>query len=419
MNPEENKIPDNLPTNDPSTPNDDLHAEGIDIVGSSMALDNEFMKPEAHSDTPKEEDTDQAPSAEPAVNLDEEKSIDEEKIPKNDPIIYSKRPIMPQMPSDEVPSPVPPPVPQKPTTPPPPPPKPAPKPVTEAHKESFKNDPSIKPLRTFKTDAEEAVRYSNVSKIDMVVAEQKKRDKTPIQYAEKKASPGLYIAFVLLIIVLLGGGWYFWFSSTQSNQTTTNSAPVFSGKTIIPYSKVGLVVIGEGDPISLISQKLVGDSAGIGNVYAVIPVDSASSASPSALSTVMANTHIPSRLLRSLSDEYMMGIYSYDVQSPFVILKDTFYQNAYSGMLDWENDLGSDLAPLIHIAHPNESPASIGTATWNDIVISNIDVRALRNGSGDTLLAYAFADKDTIVIAATENSLKYLLDRILQVRTIQ
>jgi hypothetical protein len=137
------------------------------------------------------------------------------------------------------------------------------------------------------------------------------------------------------------------------------------------------------------------------------------------ISDVVSGTHIPNRLLRSLASDYMIGSYEYDVQSPFIILKNTFFQNAFAGMLEWEGDMGADLSPLIEISDPTVSRAAAGAASFSDGVISNVNVRTLKDVSGKTLLAYAFADKDTIVITTNATALKYLLNQILQVRTIQ
>lgn len=399
--------------NDKNTPaqksNDDLGAEGIEIVGSSMALDNEYSQPEVHNvrtDGLEEE------SAESPVKEDS---------PVAAPAETREVPVMPARPP-EVPAPA---APKAPVAPPPPPttistpptainPVPAPNPI--------QNDPSIKPIRTFKSDAEEAVRRNNVSRVDIAVAEQKKKEKVaPTErVTDAKASPGLYIILVLLAIAILGGGWYYWFATSQKAASQGPAATV-TIKTPIPYAKAGIVVIGKdpvaSDPLALIGAKLKSNNPGLGNVYVIAPIESATSTAPVSTGALFGAAHVPARLLRSLSDDYMVGAYAYDVPGPFIIIRDTFYQNAFSGMLDWEKDMAADLLPLIRVAHESDTVAPSGV--FEDSVISNIDVRALRDASGDVVLAYAFPDKDTIVIATSENTLKYVLDRLLQVRTIQ
>jgi hypothetical protein len=287
-----------------------------------------------------------------------------------------------------------------------------------------KNDPSIKPLRTFKSDAEEAVRYQNVSTIDIAIAEQKKKERlkveAPVEHTEeKKSSAGLFMLIVLMLIVIMGGGWYYWFTSTQGKETERQTVPTIVVRTIIPYSKGSTIYLEpKSDPLSLISAKLSASNAGLGNIYALIPSTSATSTVWAPVTTVFSGTRMPSRLSRSLGPEYMIGLYTYDTSSPFVILKDTFFQNAFAGMLEWESDMRNDLLLLAQVAHPKEAIAAEGDK-FDDAVVSNIDARVLRNAAGEIILAYAFADKDTIVITTGTSTLKYLLDQLLTVKTVQ
>jgi len=283
------------------------------------------------------------------------------------------------------------------------------------------NDPSIKQIRTFKSDAEEAVKYQNVSAVDIAIAEQKKREKeTPIEYENSKTShAGIFIILALLVVIVLGGGWYYWFSSSQAI-SGIKKAPAIAIKTIIPYTKGSTITIdSESDPLTLIGSKLGQSNAGLGNVFALIPVANSTSTHPIGIETILRNTSAPNRLQRSLNSDYMVGAYTYDVQSPFVILTSTFFQNTFSGMLEWEKNLREDFLPLIQVSHGTETSTGVASEPFEDGLISNIDVRILRNPAGDIILLYAFADKDTLVITTTQNALKFILDRLLTVRTIQ
>ncbi|HEU5114416.1 MAG TPA: hypothetical protein VFT82_01465, partial [Candidatus Paceibacterota bacterium] len=405
-NPQNQNPPQNLPGTDST---DDLRAEGVDIVGTSMALDNEFSKPEMATfsdEGPSPERDIDAPSesGEPASGATASVPAPVAATPvpnkqKSDPIIYSRRPI--DMPITEQPV-----EPLQESTPVPPPPQPA-------------NDPSIKPIRTFKSDAEEAVRYSNVSKVDIAVAEQKKREASnPIEYVEeKKSSGGIYIILVLVVLLLGAGGWYYWFSSTGGSSTAEKPATVsISWKPIVTYAQGASIVIDpndtENDPFSLMALRMNTANPGVGNVFALIPIETATATSPEPVEEVFSQTHIPDRLARSLGGDYMIGMYSYNHQIPFIILKNTYFQNAFSGMLDWEKDMGGDLLPFIRFTYPGETETSLAP-NFEDAVVSNIDVRTLKDANGNIVLAYAFADKDTIVITTDEGGLKYLLDRLL------
>lgn len=366
-NPIPQKEPEGLP-GDPTRPTyPDLHAEGVDIVsGSGVAEDNEFSK----------------------GSLQE--SVDR--------LNTTSEPL-------DIPLPPTPPV---------------PKPVEVApEKIEPMNDPSIKPLRTFKSDAEEAVKYQNVSTIDIAIAEQKRREaRSKVQVEEKKpSSPGIFVVIAILVIALIGGGWYYWFTSSQD---TVEKTPIpTTVKTIVPSTKGSTVYLEpKSDPLILISAKLAASNAGLGNIYTIIPTNTSTSTTFAPISQVFRNTKMPDRLKRSLSDTYMVGTYIYDANSPFIIVKNTFFQNAFSGMLDWEKNMRTDLLPLIRVTHAQEENTATST-TFTDTVVANIDTRVLKNEAGDSILMYAFADKDTIVISTNTSALKYVLEKLLTVRTIQ
>ncbi|MDO8579731.1 MAG: hypothetical protein Q7R72_02555 [bacterium] len=389
-----NKIPDVNKTTDT-----DLHDEGIDLVGSGVNEDNEFTGQETPITSP--ESPKVSETLVPSISSTPPTPPPEPpKLPTVTPGVITPQPsFIPKITSPQI-SVSPTNVPASPAIP------------------SIKNDPSIKPVRTFKSDAEEAVRYKNVSTIDIAVAEQKKREATPIEYIEPREShPGIFIAVVITVILVIGVGWFYWFKTSQTEKPEPIRASI---ETIIPYTTGSTLVLNsESDSLVLIGAKLNAANAGLGNVYALVPTQNATSTVYADISLVFANVNMPDRLARSLASEYMIGTYTYDVNGPFIILKNTFFQNAFAGMLEWEKDMRNDLLSLIQVSHPSERSVTANTDKFEDVVVSNIDARALRGNDGRIILAYIFADPETIVITTNENTLKYVLDRLLTVRTIQ
>lgn len=395
MDPKDPKAQNNQ-TVKPESTVDDLHAEGVDIVGSGVSEENEFSTPSASAPVQEEQASAPDPYREPVAQ-------------------QPAQPMTPQETSKEVaPAPAPQPAPQS-----APPIVPSEAQASQEQPYSAKNDPSIKPIRTFKSDAEEAVRYKNVSAIDIAVAEQKRREAaTPIERAQEnpKSSLGMTLLALGMVILVLVGGWYYWFTTTDTGNGPLAPVQVVT-KTIIPYERASTFkMAGADDPVAHISAKLASSNASLGTVFAVIPV-AANGSSTEPITTILANASLPSKLSRSLAPEYMIGSYSYETQSPFIILKTTYFQNAFAGMLEWEKDMFSALMPLVLVAHPDAVTA--GAREFEDAVVSNVDARAVRAANGDVLLAYAFADNEHVVIATSDNALKHVLDRILTVRTIQ
>ncbi len=416
--------PNNQSQNDPKKPlppegrptYEDFHAEGIDIVANSgISETNEFSMGETNS------------AAETALSeLGKQEALNES-IPQKPltPEQAAKIGNLQEIPAAEMP------VPKKPQQPPqsPIPPQPRISPLIPPQSPTglpkspeMKNDPSIKQLRTFKTDAEEAVRYQNISAVDIALAEQRKKEaSTPIEYIHDEASHanlGIFIVVVMAVIVLLLGGWYYWFTSSQPAQT---GSPVSKDniQALIPY-KIGssMVLDAEENAIDLIGARLADAASGTSSVFALLPKATAGSRDGAPLSDIFRDTEMPESLLRSFSGEYMIGSFISSRNDPFLILKSSSFPITFAGMLEWEGEMAKDLLPLVKVAH-DETKLPTTTKAFEDSVVQNVDIRVSRNQAGEIILAYAFPSKDTVVVTTGENSLRHILSELLKVRTIQ
>ncbi|MFA6897875.1 MAG: hypothetical protein WC250_00520, partial [Candidatus Paceibacterota bacterium] len=130
--------------------------------------------------------------------------------------------------------------------------------------------------------------------------------------------------------------------------------------------------------------------------------------------------NIPDSLLRTISNDFLFGLVSYDGNRPFLILKVDSFQQAYASMLEWEKDLAYDFSDLL--AYPNDTSVATTTASTNallfndqlfsDTVIKNKDVRILRTATGRTRILYSILDQSTILITPSENAFGKVLERL-------
>jgi hypothetical protein len=138
---------------------------------------------------------------------------------------------------------------------------------------------------------------------------------------------------------------------------------------------------------------------------------------------------MPEWLLRSLKPEYVAGIHFNGIWHPFIIFKTSSYENAFSGMLKWEDSMSKDLATLIQIPESVKevtASSSVSTASvaarpfgFKDIVIKNKDVRAWLNADGVPILMYSFPDKDTIIITGDESTLQEIFTKLTTTKFIR
>jgi hypothetical protein len=125
-------------------------------------------------------------------------------------------------------------------------------------------------------------------------------------------------------------------------------------------------------------------------------------------------TKAPSTLVRALEDNFMVGVYrGPERDAPFIILKETNFQNSYAGLLLWENDMLEDLSWLLL---PKEAENNIvltsNVQAFHDSIIKNKDSRILKTKQGNQLISYAFVDEKTIIITTDTLTLSALIDII-------
>lgn len=129
------------------------------------------------------------------------------------------------------------------------------------------------------------------------------------------------------------------------------------------------------------------------------------------------NIYVPSELARSLKNDFAIG--SMGGNARFIILKISYYANAFSGMLKWEKNIYKDLKNILGLKNESFEVTGTTTSSYNlktsmfyDGIISNRDSRILRDGQDKTLLVYSFIDDETLVITSNENLLKVITQKL-------
>lgn len=294
-------------------------------------------------------------------------------------------------------------------------------------------------VRTYKSDAEEAVRRQRASSISIALAEQKKRrGYQPIEESADAPKLKKRVVLILSLLFVLAGIGAFNFNYIKEkvapapkNQTETHALIMADSN-----KEINLNETEKKDLNNLLSESLKSSSVAknsIQNIYITEnnkPVGKekpSSEAIGSKKFLSLINSRMPDPLLRSLMPEYMLGIRSSDGNQPFIILKTDSYENAFAGMLSWEKNMADDLSALF----PGNSMSSMQEASatteqilgrnknFEDILVKNKDARALKDGGGNIFLIYSLPDKETVIITSNAGTLAELFDRIIRSRTIR
>ena len=289
-----------------------------------------------------------------------------------------------------------------------------------------------KALRTFEGDIQEAIQERNASTASMVMAEQAKTAASISQTKERRPSNFnkklfIILASIILVILGLGGAYYFYLQSPLAP-----SAPTVQNPTDIPsivsadaQKTLDLTGLGSGAARSATEKAISNIATSNGSVLQIMPVEKGINGS---LKIINASDFIslldlpaPNVLSRSLNNQWMLGTYNDNgMAAPFMILTDNFFQNAYAGMIAWENTMSDDFSNVF--GYSNITVGGSGTSTlasyfniqgsWKDGVIQNKDVRAFTKPDGTVLILYSFVDNNTIVITTDGKALSEIINRL-------
>ena len=279
-------------------------------------------------------------------------------------------------------------------------------------KENPEKKEGLKSLRTYEGDVQEIMAKNKTSISSIVAAEQNRRDRTMINTEgeiENRAKNKFYIlaGSLLLILGLITLGAVYYIHSNNTKETT-----VKKNKTIISFAQESVVPVTNSTREQMLNTIIREKKSFTMPVNSVLYLNTSDQlhtpANIESVFTLLA-PRIPPTLARSFGSQYMIGIYSFDTNEPFILLTTDDYGNSYAGMLKWEPDIVRDIGVLFGARTEN------GTSTPNfqDRSLKNRDLRIFKNDSGKTTLLYSFIDKHTLVITTNENIFSAILSKYL------
>ncbi len=281
---------------------------------------------------------------------------------------------------------------------------------TELKPENKEEKKSIKSLRTYQGDIEEALSKNKSSAATIMIAEQKKRETSPVVIERPKNLAVRNKTFVitgmsLLVLGLIIVGSVYYVKSREKivTELQTKALVAFSVESQIPLTNMVRDQLAsrfdsekqtfKSPPNSILYLNLVGENL-----------------TPSPILDVLGliAPRMPDELSRAFSEKYMMGIYSFDTNEPFIIFTTDEFPSTYAGMLKWEKDMAYDLGKFFQI-----SLNSADLTKFTDETVRNKDLRILKDNNQKTILLYSFIDKNTLLITANENIFNALIGKYL------
>ncbi len=112
-------------------------------------------------------------------------------------------------------------------------------------------------------------------------------------------------------------------------------------------------------------------------------------------------------------DKFMMGLINKESKDFFILLKMRSVADIFDAMRAWESKIFFDLHDLFG-APLNSSTSYLLTRNFEDGIVENKNARILQDKEGNTVMMYAFADENSIVIAKTTEAVRELIARLTE-----
>lgn len=289
----------------------------------------------------------------------------------------------------------------------------------------------VSSLHTLKHDLQDISREQKVSLVHAVSLEEDRRAharETETPAVQQRSKRTFVMLFAVLFLLTIGGGI---FAITVSMaQKPSQVPPALSSPSLLFAEDSVVLPLTKSSSVEL--RRALGDgrtalNKTLGSITRVVPVvttinqDGTKSEVPATLTEYLkgVGARAPDDLLRALDNQFFLGIHSIGENAPLIVVPVISYERAFAGMLAWERNLNADLVPLF-----TQVPTLINesglpqTRIYQDLVMRNHDVRALKDDRGEIQLYYAFPNQDILVIAESPYSFVEILSRLQAQRNL-
>ncbi len=295
-------------------------------------------------------------------------------------------------------------------------------------------------FRTMKGDITDAIKNQDETLVSIALSEEKglaaqraESEKIAAMAAQaietpapKRIERSVVVGVVILILAVLGLAYQFLLPKLLTINTPSPSLSGFENTITEPISVAPRIplayslipahfekrfIINQETPEKIFSdiadeRTATGSNGKIKNLYFTEEFESMAISANRLL--ILAGVKTPEILARSLEAPFMAGLLNEEsstTATPFLILKVSDYDTSFAGMLQWEQNI-----PLLidTIFGTNITDGLSNDTRMLDVVLLGRDARMLEIAP-NIGIAYAFANKQTIVIAGSQTALEHII----------
>lgn len=280
-------------------------------------------------------------------------------------------------------------------------------------------------LHTLKDDLQHVVKENKISYVRAVALEEEKRhrieERSPAPKMSRRSMFTLFIVIVLIGTGLLAIGAVFMVMQQRSADTST----ALRSNILFAEQSVPFPVDNEspGDIRRTLASARNSSSLTLGAILQILPMRTITDPSTGEASGIpltfgefltALGTRAPAELARAVEEDFFFGIHTVDENAPVIVVPVTSYERAFAAMLAWEPYMNLDLEPLFTLmpAQVQSPDGTLSERTFEDTVMRNYDVRALKDDQGQIQLYYSFPTRNVLIIAESPYSFTEILSRL-------
>jgi hypothetical protein len=277
----------------------------------------------------------------------------------------------------------------------------------------------VETIRTLRNDMDEMIKEQNVTFAKIAIEEEARKRKTEATRVEqKKYNWAIIIASSLFLIGGLGLLFYLYTRPEESViPPPGGESPALTKNIIVAEVLKNLSIsdIANNDRLVSIKKTLAEENVPNGTILKVVITSRDTNGVVAEIKPQdffeVIRAAAPGDIIRSVGNNMMLAVANTMIgaRGGMLIFKVDSYQNAFAGMLRWEQGtLVRDIYELINSRAPEEA---LFTKPFEDIVFENQDTRALKNSEGRIVLLYGFLNKTTLAIAGDTDIFREILNR--------
>lgn len=273
-------------------------------------------------------------------------------------------------------------------------------------------------LHTYAGDMASMVRDNEASVIKIAMAEQRRRSSELEKDINTKQKNHALLFGVFAIILIVGAIFVYKYLNQKGKIEATHVEIITQLPTLIPADIQTMIpadtIAGREDLVRTLSKSRLEKKNGLIESIFLTLGGKKVLTSTDFLDTV--GSSIPSAFKRSLSTDYMIGLYRPTTGTKtgtFFIFKSNSYEQAVAGSYDWEKTLLDEFSTIFGIDISGGNKLLL-QKSFDDTIIYNTDARVLNGVNNEPLIYSVFLNQELYMVSDNK---EIIVEAIKRLRT--